>query len=185
MNYFHGMERKSIICSFVMTVEEYKTTQVLARRLSPPYFQLGVVAFIIVLGLLGTFASKAPSIRDDPGYYLPLSIFVFLVFYLAYQVLPVRAFCGTRAFRRSDLYNLEITQKLSEEGLFSDDADTQALIKWSGMPRALETNVGFALFRTGKKKTFFWFPKHALSSPGAVDQCRALIQEHIKDFRRL
>ena len=179
------MEKDSVTCSWVFTVDEYKTTQVLARRLYTPWGRLALFACIPLMGFAGMFTSNAKNDFHDPNFWIPIVILILIILYVISQQLPIRAFCGTWNFRRGDVYNAQLSQTISREGYSTEESDARSVVKWSGLERALETPAGFALFRPAKKKTFLWLPKHGFSSPKDIDLCRALIKEYLPDFRTL
>ena len=82
---------------------EFRTTEVLSRKLPPPppplqsnhrdNFHHGAI-------YTWTFRPKAsglPKLQiQDPGIWVPLGVLVLLDAYLLYKILPFRAFCSTR-----------------------------------------------------------------------------------------
>ena len=177
------MGEDSVTCTWVFDVEEYKTTQMLARRIHTPWANLAIFACFPLIGFAGMFTPNAKTNFHDPGEWVPIVVLILIILYVISQQLPIRAFCGTWNFRRGDLYNAHLTQTISREGYLSEEGEVRVLVKWSGISRSLETPQGFALYRPGKKKMFLWLPKHGFSSGEDVARCRALIRENLPDFR--
>jgi hypothetical protein len=61
------MEENSVTCSWVYDIDEYKTTQVLARRIHTPLAHLAFFACIPLIGFAGMFTPNLKPNYYDPG----------------------------------------------------------------------------------------------------------------------
>ena len=181
-------EQDPVTCNFIYDVEDYKTTQVLARRLMPiskrvTHIITGLI-FSVSTGIIIFDCVKSPS-HFDLMTLFPIAVFVWLAVVLIAQIFPRRTFVGTRAFRKSARRNSHNSNRISSEGLNVDTEGTKVSLHWSQANRAVESLEGFAVYCFDDKSGFVWFPKHGFASPSDIDRARSFIQTHVKDFRKV
>jgi hypothetical protein len=178
----------TITCSYTFTAEEFRTTALLSRRLLPLWrkiFSTGVALVFLVLGPVSALGLLRQNGAFDYGGLIPAIILVLVGLFLLKRIIPLRAFCSVRAFRKRRICNRLVQNTVSQEGIGSQTEDSAATLLGSGIGKAVESADGFAIFMTESRGTFIWYPLHGFASQADIDRCRSLFQEHVKTFRRV
>jgi hypothetical protein len=178
----------SITCSYTFSPEEYRTTALLSRRLLPAskkiiYYGIALVCLVIIgIGVPFLFLS---SVALDYGGMVPTAITLVCVLFLLKRIIPLRAFCSVRAFRKRQICNRLVQNTISGEGIGSQTEHSGATLLWTGIGKARESVDGFAIFLTESRGTFIWFPFHGYASGTDIERSREFIRQNVKDYRRV
>ena len=176
----------SFTCSYTFSPEEYRTTALLSRRLLPAWKKILYIGMALVF--LVAIGTSVPNLFHsdgtvDYGGMVPMAFVLVCVLFLLKRIIPFRAFCSVRAFRKRQICNRLVQNTISGEGIGSQTEHSAATLLWTGIGKVRESADGFAIFLTESRGTFIWFPFHGFASSADIDRSRDLIQEHVKDFR--
>jgi len=163
------MEQPPIACRYRFSTEELRNGLRACRKTSGKR-RLLIVPVIIVL-VLALTAHK----RQDLLVLLGITIACCLAYY----------FIIRRSIRGSPWCDQDVSYVLDETGYIFEAPSIRSRVEWPRVTSARELPSGFIYFMGKRKRIYIWLPKHGFSSPEEIDRCRALIREHIKDFRGL
>lgn len=113
---------------------------------------------------------------------IPLLVLLVVAIWCTCRVIPLPFLIGTRSFRKGATFNLKISNIISSEGIHSKTPDSESSLKWSCIPKVIESADGFAIYFTGNKNYFLWMPKSGFLNPNDVDRCRDLIRANVPKF---
>ena len=135
----------------------------LSRRLLP-----WIGAFVL--------AAQVFYLIVEPHRDIGLVVIGFVVgLYLLYCGLALRRYFR-RAYQKDHRFKHELTAEISPEGIHIVTPFSDALVKWNGFVRFLESNNIFMLFIA--QWNFIVFPKRAFAQ-GEVAEFRSLLQQNI------
>jgi hypothetical protein len=177
-----------ITCAYTFTPEEFRTSVLLSRRMMATWrkiIYIGMCLVFLTVAGLSLLGLRRADGTMDWGSLGPFAILVFVSVYLLSRILPIRALCSIGNFRKRPYCNRTIQNSISAEGIGTQTEHSAATLLWSGIGKARESEDGFAVFPTESRGIFVWFPFHGFASPADIERCRAVIQEHVKDFRRV
>ena len=105
-----------------------------------------------------------------------LTVIGFIVgFYFLYCGFALRRYFR-RLYRKDHRFRHEFTAEMSDQGIHVVTPFSDALIKWNGFVRFLESDDLFVVFIA--QWNFLIFPKRAFA-PGEADEFRATMQSNI------
>ncbi len=166
---FVVMKQNAIACRYRFSTEELRNGLRACRNTSGKRWLL-IFPIIIVLILVLT-AHK----RQDLLVQLGITIACCIAYY----------FIIRHRIRGSLWRDQDVAYVLDETGYNFEAPSIRSRVEWPRVTSAHEVSTGFIFYIGRRKRTYIWLPKHGFSSPEDIDRCRALIQEHIKDFRGL
>jgi hypothetical protein len=164
------MEPLTIACRYHFSTEELRRGLRASRAASGrQWWPLALIVFSVVVLALNT-----RNLQD-----LLVLLGIAVVGCLAYFWL-IR-----RAIRNSPWRDQDVAYALDQTGYTFEAPSIRSRVEWLRVTNARELSSGFIFFMGQRKRIYIWLPKHGFSSPEDIDHCRTLLQEHIKDFRRL
>jgi len=186
-------------CKFTFTNEEYRTAYALYRRcrgLAAYKVFGGVMVFLAAITSWNAYTDYQtnPLAKDDFSVwifsqyailFIPVLIGLVFAIPLGKRTLTLNALWQQFfSFRKKSLvYNVPFVLTVTNEGLNYESSTVKGELKWPVFSKAMENRDGFIMLTSSRQ--FHWLPKHGFSSPEDIDHCRALLHDHITDFRSI
>jgi hypothetical protein len=191
------MAETSLACQFVFTDTEYRKSIDCLYRGHARGIQLlflGIILVFIALITCGLYLEyKDGQLSDKNGLKwgdvlsaeTPFGSGFVILLILMYT--PLYAFIFQFYFRGQPERNQHVTFTISASKVVGRMNGVDKIYPWETVTGAKESKAGFLLLagKRGWMHLCYWLPKHGFASPEAIEQCRVLIREHIKDFKRL
>ena len=110
-----------------------------------------------------------------------------LVIQLLLLYTPLYAFIFQFYFRGQPERNQHVTFTIGASKIEGRMNGVDTIYQWQTLICAKESKAGFVLLAEKRrwKHLCYWFPKNGFSSAEAIEECRTLIQGHVKDFKRV
>ncbi len=190
------MHQPFITCHYHLTRDEYLDIQLYVRRRAL-WWRGGGFGALILMFIAGTVTHGDDPFRDalvkwKEGDFLgalniifPLLILAGVCIFAASRILPVRALCSmARLKREPELVNQKRVILIDEKGIHAENGESMFDQAWDVYSCVRESKSAFAFHYRGLS-SILWLPKHGFDTPEDINRFRTLIQERVKDFRRL
>ncbi len=169
------MSDEGVTCRYVFTEAEYKAAMRGMKHYPPQTKWPVIFVFILFFGsMVFHYSHPDSSVPTTVASWIPELLPVLLVGALFVWLF---FFAPGRAFRKGDMCNLEMSYRVSPEGLHQSCSLLKADIAWRTFSRWEENTTGFSLY---VGRFLHWLPKHGMGSLEQIDKLRALLAAHVQ-----
>jgi hypothetical protein len=189
------MDKPSIQCRYILTLEEYKNSM-LAHRLARPnsikaqFLRFCYVAIFLNLAAIYPSLIKGEfSLHDCFVVFTVVNGLLLVIFMLMLLVDKLRGGSRPKSVRvnrlallRSGMADIQIACDITPSGITVTLPHQRTEWLWPSFYGGGETTTGFVLLIMPKGRQFLWLPKTGFTSQQEMDHARAILQTSIPDF---